>query len=154
MDNAGDASTDRRSTHPLGCDKESTMIKLSQFAYPLIAVFSLAAAVAAHAESPTVDDTATQVWSQTKTRAQVQAELLQARADGTTKVWSSSYNPLALAKSLKTREEVRAEAVAALASGESAALAGEDSGSFRLAQRPAARDASQLLAGSATRSAQ
>lgn len=130
------------------------MIKLSQLAYPLIAVFSLAAAVAAHAESPTVDDTATQVWSQTKTRAQVQAELLQARADGTTKVWSSSYNPLALARSVKSRDEVRAEATAALASGESAAFAGEDSGSFRLAQLPQARDAGQVLAGGVTRSAQ
>jgi len=131
------------------------MIKLSPFVvYPLIAVFSLAAAVAAHAESPTVDDSATQVWSQTKSRAHVQAELFQARADGTTKVWSSSYNPLALARSLKTRDEVRAEAVAARLSGESVALAGEDSGSFRLAQMRQAGDASQMLAGTVTRSAQ
>lgn len=130
------------------------MIKLSPFVYPLVAVFSLAAAVAAHAESPTVDDSATQVWSQTKTRAQVQAELLQARADGTTKVWSISYNPLALAKSLKTRDEVRAEAVAARVSGESVALAGEDSGSFRLAQMRRARDAGQMLAGTVAPAAQ
>jgi len=130
------------------------MNKLSQFVYPAIAVLSLAAAVAAHAETPTVDDTATQAWSQTKTRAQVQAELFQARADGTTKVWSISYNPLALAKSLKTRDEVRAETVAGLASGETAALTGEDSGSFRLAQLHQARHASQLLAGQVTRAAQ
>jgi len=67
---------------------------------------------------------------------------------------SGSWTPLALAKSLKTRDEVRAEAVAGQASGEIAALAGEDSGSFRLAQMPQARDAGQVLAGSPTRSAQ
>lgn len=123
------------------------MTKLSTIAYPAIALLSLAAAFAAHAESPTVDDSAAQVWAQTKTRAQVQAELLQARADGTTKVWSSSYNPLALAKSLKSRDEVRAEALAARTSGESEALVAEDGGSFLFAQRPQARDAGPVLAG-------
>lgn len=98
------------------------MNKLSAIAYPAIAILSLAAAFAAHAESPTVDDAATQVWS-------------------------STYNPLALAKSLKSRDGVRAEALAARASGESEALIAEDSGSFQFAQRLQARDASQVLAG-------
>lgn len=122
------------------------MNKLSTIAYPAIVVLSLAAAFAAHAETPTIDDTATQVWTQTKTRAQVQAELQQARADGSIRVHSISYNPLALAKSLKTRDEVRAEALAARASGEADALVAEDSGSM-FAQRRQARDASQVLAG-------
>ena len=57
------------------------MNTIQRLAYPLIAVLSLGAAFAAHAASPTPDDSATQVWSQTKSRAQVQAELFAARAD-------------------------------------------------------------------------
>ena len=86
------------------------MNTINRLVYPAIALLSLAAAFSAHAESPTRDDGATQVWTQTKTRAQVQAELMQARADGTSKVYSVSYNPLTLAKGNVTREEVRAQA--------------------------------------------
>ena len=122
----------------------------STFAYSLVAAVSIAAAGAAYADDPTRDDSATQVWSQTKSRAQVQSELDQARADGTIKVWSSSYNPLALAKSLTSRDALRADAKAARSNGDVVALLGEDSGSFRLAQTRQSRDATQLLAAGKT----
>ena len=125
------------------------MNKLIRLAYPLVAMLSLAAAVTAHAESPTRDDGGTQVWAATKTRAQVQSELVQARADGTTKVYSISYNPLTLAKSTVTREEVRAQARVERATNLAAQYYGEDSGSFYLAQHPAAADASRTLAKAA-----
>lgn len=107
------------------------MNKLNRIAYPLVAVLSMVAAASAFAESPTPDDTATQVWNVTKTRYQVQAELAQARADGSIKVWSTSYNPLALARSTKSRDEVRAERDQGVAS----TWYGEDSGSFALSRQ-------------------
>ena len=124
---------------------------IRSFAYPVIVALSLGAAFAAHAESPTVDDTATQVWAQAKTRDQVKAELFAARADGSTKVYASTYNPLALAKSTATREEVRAQArVEREMSNYASAMLGEDSGSFVLSQQWTARPAtSQTLAKSA-----
>lgn len=122
------------------------MNKLNRLAYPLITVLSMAAAFAAHAESPTVDDSATQVWSQTKTRAQVQAELVQARADGSTKVYSIGYNPLTTAKTTATREEVRAQARVDRAIDSAARMYGEDSGSFYLAEAGYKADASRALA--------
>lgn len=120
--------------------------QLKPFVYPASAALSLAAAVSAHAESPTVDDTAAQVWSQTKTRDQVRSELLQARADGTTRVWSISYNPLRQAKSLKARDQVRAELLAQRAAESGNPIVGEDSGSFYLAQQKPAREAGPVLA--------
>ncbi|HZF78566.1 MAG TPA: DUF4148 domain-containing protein, partial [Rubrivivax sp.] len=107
--------------------------QLSFIVYPAIVVLSLAAAVSAHAESPTLDDTSRQVWAQSKTSDQVRSELLQARTDGTTKVWSISYNPLHKAQSLKSREELRAEVLTVRAEKKGNALLGEDSGSFSLA---------------------
>ena len=114
--------------------------------YPAIVVLSLAAAVSAHAESPTMDETSRQVWAQTKTSDQVRSELLQARADGTTKVWSISYNPLQKAQSLRSRDELRAEVLALRAEKSGNALLGEDSGSFFLARQLPARQAAPLLA--------
>ncbi|MBL8324067.1 MAG: DUF4148 domain-containing protein [Rubrivivax sp.] len=76
----------------------------------------------------------------TVTRADVQAELAQARRDGSMRVWSTSYNHMAAAKSLKSRDDVRAEVLAerrAIAGTlTSAAIAGEDSGSFALSRQP------------------
>ena len=70
-----------------------------------------------------------------KTRAEVRAELIAARADGSIKVWSTSYNPLAVAKSQKSREQVQGERHSAQLS-----FTGEDSGSFALSsQQPAAQ---------------
>jgi hypothetical protein len=123
------------------------MNKIALLAYPLVAAVSLAAAGAAFAESPTPDTTAQTV--STKTRAQVQAELAQARADGSIKVSSNHYNPLPLAKSEKTREAVRAEAIAARQAGHDAAYYGEDSGSFALSRQPAVKAAAPVYAGAA-----
>lgn len=78
-----------------------------------------------------------------KTRADVQKELFAARADGSVKVWSTTYNPLTVAKSLKTRDEVKAERSDARVQ----AFYGEDSGSFALSA-PAAQ-AAPLLAKAA-----
>lgn len=115
--------------------------------YPAVALLSLAAAVAAHAESPTPDHYATMAFEQTKTRDQVQAELFQARADGSTKVWSTTYNHMAVAKSLRSREAVHAEAVAANLAGVDSVWFGEDSGSFELARvQPSRAIAGRIVA--------
>ena len=116
------------------------------FVLPAVALLSLAAAGTTFAATPGYFGDAslqTEAAQSTKTRAQVQAELVQARADGSLKVWSSSYNPFAAVKSVKTRAEVRAEAMASRAQ---AAGYGEDSGSFALATRPAAAPAGAVYA--------
>ncbi len=77
-----------------------------------------------------------------KSRDQVKAELLAARADGSIKVWASDYNMLGRAKSEKSREEVRAERASAYV----AALTGEDGGSFALQRAPRGRDTAPVLA--------
>lgn len=60
----------------------------------------------------------------TKTRAQVQAELQQARANGELATHADGYDFAArnTTASTKTREEVRAEAAKALKSGEASAF--------------------------------
>ena len=60
----------------------------------------------------------------TKTRAQVQAELAQARANGELSTHAEGYDFAArqATASTKTREEVRAEAARALKSGEASAF--------------------------------
>jgi len=125
------------------------MSKLNLLTYPAIALLSLAAAGAAFADDITPDTTATQVFSTTKTRAQVQAELFAARADGSIKAWSTSYNPLALAKSEKTRAQVMAELRVERDADYAATWYGEDSGSFALSRTPAARVAAPVYAGTA-----
>ena len=103
---------------------------------------SLVAAGAAFADDPTVvNDHATY----DKTRAQVQTELQQARADGSIRNWSISYNQFAKFQGTQSRADVKAEAIAARA--QSAALNGEDSGSFALSRQPKSRDAGPLFAG-------
>jgi hypothetical protein len=101
---------------------------------PILLALALVAAGAALAESPTPDHTASHVFAHPKTRAQVQAELKQARADGSIKVWSTQYNPLTVAKSTLSRAEVQAAVEAARASGELGVYAAEDSGSTYLAR--------------------
>ena len=71
-------------------------------------------------------------FASTKTRDQVNAELVQFRADYPVSPWSFRYNPLASFKSTQTRAEVTAAYVADR--DEVAALTGEDSGSAFLAQ--------------------
>lgn len=80
------------------------------------------------------------------TRAQVQAELAQAKRDGSTRVWSTSYNHMAAAKAMKTRAEVQAELLGTDRAVLNA-MNGEDSGSFALNRKPVARDAGTVLAG-------
>lgn len=69
------------------------------------------------------------------TRAQVQAELVQARRDGSMRVWSTSYNHMAAAKSLRTRDDVVAEVIAEHRNANALVLNGEDSGSFAFARQ-------------------
>lgn len=123
------------------------MNKFKSFIYPAVVLLSMTAAATARAESPTPDDSATTVFAPAKTRQQVQAELFQARADGSTRVWSTSYNHMAALKSTRSREEVRAEAVAANLSGEDSTWFGEDSGSFALARlQPSRATAERIVA--------
>lgn len=121
---------------------------LPVFAIAAVAVASALFTGAARAESPTIDTASAPAFSATKTRAQVNAELMQARADGSIRVWSTSYNPLTAAKSLKSRDEVRAQMFAARASGELGATTGEDSGAAWFAKHE------RLVPAVATRVAQ
>lgn len=66
--------------------------------------------------------------SSSKSRAQIQAELVAARKDGSIKAGGSSYDFAGRAASTKPRAQVRAEAEAARASGELAAINGEAHG--------------------------
>ena len=85
---------------------------------------SFAAAGAAMAQEVTYDYPQ-QITSQ-KTRAEVIAELKQARADGTLQIDSEIYSPnRAPSVSTLTRAEVKAQTLAAIASGELAALNNE-----------------------------
>ena len=124
------------------------MNKINRLAYPAIVLLSLTAALSAHAESPGRDDSATQAWAQTHTRAQVQAQV-QARADGTAPIYAERYILPTVAKSALTREEVLAQARVERAINPAAQMVGEDSGSFYLSQFPAASQASRTLAKAA-----
>lgn len=124
------------------------MHTFKNFVYPAVALLSLAAAVTAHAESPTPDDSATMAFTQTKTRDQVQAELFQARADGSIKVWSTSYNHMAAMKPVRSRADVHAEAVAANRAGADSLWFGEDSGSFALARMQPGRAVAERIVAS------
>jgi hypothetical protein len=126
------------------------MKTLTYLAYPLVVVASLAAASVAFAAPAdfiehgdvTIDNTATRAFANGKTRAQVQAELFQARADGSAEAWSYNYNPALLARSLRTRAEVRAEVDPKY----DREMYGEDSGSFALSRVPTVRQSPALFA--------
>ena len=110
------------------------MNSFKSFVYPSVVLLSVAAAaLPARAESPMVEEQSAIVFAQPKTRDQVQVELFQARADGSIKAWSMSYNHMTAARSLLSRDEVRREAVAANQAG-SDTWFGEDSGSFEMAR--------------------
>ena len=95
---------------------------------------ALLAACAALASSAFADDiTLSEPFVSTADRAQVQAGVVQARTAASP--WSIAYNPLATFESGRTREEVRAEYIASR--DEVAALNGEDSGAFAIAQQQA-----------------
>jgi hypothetical protein len=80
----------------------------------------IAAAIAIAAVGPVAaqeaDSDAWMTIQSTKTHAQVQAELAQARADGSIKVLSLGYLPTVQAS--RSRSEVQAEVMAARRSGE------------------------------------
>ena len=88
----------------------------------LIVPFALAiAAAGAFAQEATSD--AWMAAASTKSRAEVQTELQQARASGLTRSWSAGY--IEKLPSAKTRAEVVAATIAARASGELAAINAE-----------------------------
>jgi hypothetical protein len=77
---------------------------------------SFAAAGTAFAQEATYE--LPQPASSTLSRAQVQAELAQARADGSLRVTEADYQKSAPFTSALSRDAVRAETLAAIASGE------------------------------------
>ncbi|MBI5721382.1 MAG: DUF4148 domain-containing protein [Burkholderiales bacterium] len=85
-----------------------------------------------------------QAAASSATRAEVQSELAQARRDGSMRVWSTTYNHMAAAKSTKSRAAVQAEVLGADRAA-TAALMGEDSGSFALS-RQRGRQAGTMIA--------
>lgn len=106
----------------------------------IAAIAATVAASGAFAQEATYDYP--QPIASTMTRAQVQSELATARADGSIKAWSTTYNPLAMAQSTLTRVAVKAQRRASLAS----AVLGEDSGSFALSQPSSGRTAPAVVA--------
>jgi hypothetical protein len=92
----------------------------------LIAAVSLAFAGAAFAQEATYQ--LPQPAVSQKTRAEVIAELQQARANGQLTVTEAQRQAYAPFVSTRTRADVRAETLAALASGEVRALSAEPSG--------------------------
>ncbi len=122
------------------------MKSLNTVVYPVVVALSLVAAASARAESPFVQETSQAAFVQTKTRAQVESEYFQARADGSLKVTSITYNHMAAVKSLRSRDEVRAEAVAANKIDSDSLWLGEDSGSFELARSQPVRMADRIVA--------
>ena len=97
-----------------------------------LAALALVAATVAFADDITPDNY--RDVPSVKTRDQVVAERNAAVRDGSSKVWSITYNQLAVAKSVATRGTVLAELRAAQADGTLNAFNGEDSGSFALAR--------------------
>lgn len=122
------------------------MNKLIIIAAVSIASVASVAATSAWANEITIDN---QTFVSTKTRAEVKAEMLQARADGSMAGWESEAGPapLTTAASRLTRQEVVAEMRVSRAAGfASAAMMGEDSGSFYLSQIAQPGAASSWLA--------
>ncbi len=123
------------------------MKKLSFIAYPAIVAISMLAAVSAHAQSESMNLTPTGPSAGGLTRAEVQAELFKARADGSLKVTASNFSPLLEAgPSQRTRAEVRAEAIEANRSNYAARWYGDDSGSIAMGQRDESVAAQPVLA--------
>jgi len=98
------------------------------------AVATLAAGGSAFAQSAPVGQEGGQLdaFTSSKTRAEVNAELVQFRAQYPVSPWSFRYDPLAAFQSTQTRSDVTAAYIADR--DEVAALTGEDSGSAFLAQ--------------------
>lgn len=106
-----------------------------------VSVVSLAsvAATSAWADDITPDTTASQGFTSTLTRAEVRIDLDKARADGSMATWTAEaapQRPLAatIALASLTREEIKAAMRVNRDAGLSAAVVGEDSGSFYFSQ--------------------
>ena len=110
-------------------------MKLNTIAAIAIAIAATGSAGSAFADDITID---TQTFVSTRTRADVKTEMLQARADGSMATWvaEASSAPVTLAMSRQvTRQEVLADMrINREARLASAAMTGEDSGSFYLSQ--------------------
>lgn len=96
---------------------------------------SFAAAGSAFADDITLD---TQPHVSTLTRAAVQAEQAQFKARGVNP-WSITYNLRSESRSVASRADVRAEVIAARATGELNAYFAEDSGAAHMAAHAPAR---------------
>ena len=111
------------------------MNKLNTIAVIAIAIAATGSAGSAFADDISID---TQTFVSTRTRADVKADMLQARADGSMASWVAEAGsvPATLAMSRQvTRQEVMADMrVNREASLARAAMVGEDSGSFYLSQ--------------------
>ena len=93
----------------------------SLYTVAAVMALSLASAGAAFAQEAT-PDTWTQIATH-KSRAEVRAELAQARASGLTKAWSAGY--IEKIASTQPREAVKAQTRQAIASGEQRAINAE-----------------------------
>jgi hypothetical protein len=168
MDEAGQASTDYTDYLPSDALKESIMSKLNFTVYPLVAALSLAAAFSAHAQSAN-DPTDQAAYgamaaapvssAKTATAAPLAAKrLLAAVAKQDVRdfdpVDHAGYGPMvANTASVRTRAEVRAEAIAARNAGyDSNYREGGDAGyAYATPSKAVAGDA--VLAGVATQAA-
>jgi hypothetical protein len=115
MDEAGQASTDCTVPLPSDALKETIMKKLAFVAYPAVVVLALAAA-ATNANAATgsgYEADPPQKIVVLKSRAQVVAELQQARAHGELVAWNEGQSPVQTLTTQRTRAEVRAEGYAA-----------------------------------------
>lgn len=101
-----------------------------------ITAVAIAAAGSAWADDITIDHS---VFVSTKSRAEVKAELAQARADGSLAALTADYIPAQRYASVLTRQEVLAE-LRVNRDGFAKAMTAEDSGAFYLARatQPAA----------------
>lgn len=99
---------------------------MNRFTRIAAVALSFAAAGSAFAESPLVFEQPAR--STITTRAAVQAEVLQARAAGHALVTEADLNRSDVVAVARSREAVRAEAVAALSSADAQALGAEPAG--------------------------
>jgi hypothetical protein len=160
MDEAGQASTDNSPLN-VGCVQGiKIMKKLQAVVYPLVTVLALAAAFAAHAESPLVDLPKADATGPAKTRAEVRAELFQARADGSARLLQSNYDPMVYvypqrpeaAPVLAAKPSFLARFMSAQRPAQAApAVVGEDSATLFPQTAATADDATQVVAGKTAR---
>lgn len=108
---------------PLIVNRDPLEIHMHTFKQLIVASATAFVAAGAFAQEATPD-----AWMKAaadKSRAQVAAEMAQARKDGTIKAVSATYDFVTIVPAVKSRDQVRAEVLAARDSGELAALNGE-----------------------------